>query len=56
MYIFAVCGFKILREISKGTSEMSHKILNPYTAKYALYCLVFLRVSFDIFELWRHKN
>ena len=30
-----VYGFKILCEISKGTFEISHKILNPYTAKYA---------------------
>ena len=28
--------FKILCEIPKGTSEISHKILNPYTAIYAL--------------------
>ena len=55
MHIFAVYGFKILCEISKGTFEISHKILNPYTAKYAFYCLQFLRVSYDIFELWRHK-
>ena len=48
-------GFKILCEISKGTFEISHKILNPYTAKYAFYCLLFLRVSYDIFELWCHK-
>ena len=31
---FAVYGFTILREISKGTFEASHKIFNPYTAKY----------------------
>ena len=48
-------GFKILCEISKGTFEISHKIMNPYTAKCAFYCLHFLRVSYDIFELWRHK-
>ena len=48
-------GFKILYEISKGTFEISHKILNPYTAKYAFYRFQFLRVSYDIFELWRHK-
>ena len=48
-------GFNISCEISKGTFEISHKILNPYTAKYAFYCLLFLRVSYDIFELWRHK-
>ena len=48
-------GLKILCEISKGTFEISHKILNPYTAKCSYYCLVFLRLSYDIFELWRHK-
>ena len=42
-------------EISKGTFEISHNILNPYTAKYAFTVLYFLRVSYDIFELWRHK-
>ena len=56
MIIFAVYGFKILCEISKGTFEISHKILNPYTAKYAFYCFQFLRVSYDIFELWRHNT
>ena len=45
----------MLCEISKGTFEISHKILNPYTVKSAFYCHVFLRVSYDIFELWRHK-
>ena len=48
-------GFKILCEISKGTFEISHKILNPYAAKYAFWCLLFLRMSYDIFELWRHN-
>ena len=48
-------GFTILCEISKGTFEISHKILNLYTAKYAFYRFQFLRVSNDIFELWRHK-
>ena len=47
--------FKILCEISKDTFEFSHKIFNPYTAKYAFYCLVVLRVSYDVIELWRHK-
>ena len=42
-------GFKILREISEGIFEISHKILNPYTANYAFYGLQFLRVSYDIF-------
>ena len=30
-------GCKILRQISNLPFEISHKILNPYTAKYALY-------------------
>ena len=32
-----VYGFKILCEISKVPFEISHKILNPYTAKYEFY-------------------
>ena len=48
-------GFNILCEISKGTFEISHKILNPYIAKQAFYWLLFLFVIFDILELWRHK-
>ena len=48
-------GFKILCEISKGTFEISHKILNPYIAKYAFDWLIFLFVIYDIFELWHHK-
>ena len=32
--LFVVYGFKILCEISKVPFEISHKILNPYTAKY----------------------
>ena len=48
-------GFKILREIWKGTFEISHRIFNPYTAKYAFYRVLFLCVIYDIFELWRHK-
>ena len=55
MHIFAVDGFKILCEISKGTFEISHKILDPYTAKCSFYCLVFWGMSYDIFESWRHK-
>ena len=57
MAYFAVYGFKMLYEISKGTFEISHKILNPYTAKYAFNCFVILRGSYlyDIFEFWRHK-
>ena len=34
---FAVYGFKILCDISKDTFEISRKIFNPYTAKYAFY-------------------
>ena len=30
-----MCGLKILCEISKGSFEISHKIWNPYTAKYS---------------------
>ena len=41
---FAVYGFKILCEISKVPFEISHKILNPYTAKYAFY---------DVLKIWR---
>ena len=36
--------FKILNEISKGTFEISHKILNTYTAKDTFYRLAFLCV------------
>ena len=39
---FAVYGFKILYEISKGNYEISHKILNPYNAKYTVHLLLFL--------------
>ena len=49
-------GSNILCEISKVPFEISHKMLDPYTAKYAFYCLLFLRVSNDNFELWRHKS
>ena len=49
-------GFKILCEISKGTFEISYKILNPYTAKYAFYCFLFLRACYNIFESWRHMR
>ena len=34
-----------------GTFEISHKILTPYTTKYAFDCHQFLCVSYDIFEL-----
>ena len=30
-------GFNILCEISKGTFEISHKIWNPYIAKYGIF-------------------
>ena len=42
-------GFKILCEISKPPFEISHKILNPYTAQYAFYVL-----NFD--EWWYFKT
>ena len=29
--------FKLLGEISKGTSEISNKILNPYTARFSIF-------------------
>ena len=48
-------GFKILCEISKVPFEISHQIVNPYTAKYAFYRLLFFFVIYDILELWRHK-
>ena len=41
---FAVYGFKILCEISKVPFEISHKNLNPYTAKYAFY---------EVLKVWR---
>ena len=41
-------GFKILCEIWKGIFEISHKILNPYIAKYAFYWLLFFFVIYDI--------
>ena len=34
-------GFKFLCEMSKGTFEFPHKMLNQYTAKYASYCIHF---------------
>ena len=50
-----MCGFQILCDISKVAFEISHKIWNPFTAKYAFYWLYFFCVIGDIFELWRHK-
>ena len=37
-------GFKILCEISKVPFEISHKILNPYIAKYAFY---------EVYKIWQ---
>ena len=48
-------GFKIMCEISKGTFEISHTILNLYSTKYAFYWPLFFFVIYDIFELWCHK-
>ena len=39
-------GLKILREISEVSYEISHKILNPYTAKYAF------KGSYKFDDLW----
>ena len=39
-----MCEFKILCEISKVPFEISRKILNPYTAKYAFY---------EVLKIWR---
>ena len=39
-----VYGFKILCEISKVPFEISVKMLNPYTAKYAFY---------EVVKIWR---
>ena len=49
-------GFKILCEISKVPFEISYKILNPYTAKYAFYEVLkiwrlMISYSYDIFSL-----
>ena len=35
-------GFKILCEISKMSFAISHNILNPYTAKYAFYEVLYI--------------
>ena len=53
---FVVYAFRILCENLKGTLKF-HKKINPYTAKYAFYCLQALCVSYDIlrYELWRHN-
>ena len=44
-------GFKILCEISKVPFEISHKILKPYTAKYAFYEELKNVTTYDILEL-----
>ena len=49
-------GFKIVCEISKGTFEISHKILNPYTVKYAFYEVLKNLTTYDILELWHLKS
>ena len=43
--------FKLLGEISKGTSEISNKILNPYTERFSIFCVIY-----DIWKLWHHKS
>ena len=40
-------GFKILCEISKVPFEISHKILNPYTAKYVFYEVLRIMISWS---------
>ena len=54
MRILRCMGSNILCEISKGTFEILHKILNPYSAKYEFYWLQLLCVTCDIYELWRY--
>ena len=59
-------GFKILCEISNVPFEISHKILNPYTAKYAFYEVLkiwqlMISYGYDIFSLsemgpWTTRN
>ena len=51
-----VYGFKILIEISKVPFEISHKILEPYTAKYAFYEVLKILTTYDILELWHPKS
>ena len=48
-------GFKILRAISNMPFEISHKILKPYTAKYAFYEVLKFQ-EYDILELWHLKS
>ena len=42
------------RLTKKFQSALSHKILNPFTVKYAFYWLLLFFVIYDILELWRH--
>ena len=51
-----VYGFKILCEISKVPFEISHKILNPYIAKYAFYEVLKNLTTYDILKLWDLKS
>ena len=44
MHILRCMDSKILCEISKVPFEISHKILNSYTAKYAFY---------EVLKIWR---
>ena len=48
-------GSKFCVKFPKGTFEISHKILNRRPQNMHLTLFYFLRVSYDIFELWRHK-
>ena len=52
---FGVYGFKILCEISKVPFEISHKILIPYTVKYAFYEVLKL-TTYDTLELGHLKS
>ena len=49
-------GYKILCEISKGTFEISHKILNPYTAKCAFYEVVKIHPLKQILSILVEEN
>ena len=51
-----MCGFKILYEISEVPFEISHEMLNPYTAKYVFYKVLniwrlVISSSYDILSL-----
>ena len=45
-------GFTTLCENSKDIFKISPESLNQYTAKCAIYSLLFVCVIHDIFELW----